>query len=320
MDDINKIHHKNFLSNDIPEKCAKLIIADPPYFQVKGDFDFVWNSFDEYLKDVELWVLECKRILADNGTLFWWGDKKKIAYSQMILDKYFYLENSILWRKIDSMQYQYYSPDQARTFNTHNERLLMYSNQSAGIELNSIKDNIQNPFSIYLKTELDRAGVSNKDIATLFPSKTGGLTGCVSNWINGENIITKEQYLKIKEYLKRDFLSREYDDLRAEYDESRRYFYNPLKLEEVFEFSQQSNISKNFNHDTIKPEKLTSALILTCSRENDLVVVPFSGSGTECAMSARYNRPFIGYDITKKYVDMSNNRCAKEIRQPRLQF
>ena len=137
MNGINKAHHLNFLDNSIPDKSVQLIIADPPYFQVKGEFDFIWKTFDDYLKDVEKWAIECKRILADNGTLFWWGDKKKIAYSQIILDRFFNLENSIVWRKTDSMQYQYYSPDLARTFNTHNERLLMYSNEvdMTGLEM-----------------------------------------------------------------------------------------------------------------------------------------------------------------------------------------
>ena len=36
--------HGNFLNNNLPNKCANLIIADPPYFEVKGEFDFVWNS------------------------------------------------------------------------------------------------------------------------------------------------------------------------------------------------------------------------------------------------------------------------------------
>jgi DNA modification methylase len=52
--------HSNFLNNNLPDKCANLIIADPPYFEVKGAFDFVWNSFEDYLKDVEKWAIECK--------------------------------------------------------------------------------------------------------------------------------------------------------------------------------------------------------------------------------------------------------------------
>ena len=38
---LNKVHNLNWLENDIPDKSIQLIIADPPYFEVKGSFDFV---------------------------------------------------------------------------------------------------------------------------------------------------------------------------------------------------------------------------------------------------------------------------------------
>jgi DNA modification methylase len=44
IEGINTVIHSDFLNNNLPDKCANLIIADPPYFEVKGDFDFVWNS------------------------------------------------------------------------------------------------------------------------------------------------------------------------------------------------------------------------------------------------------------------------------------
>jgi hypothetical protein len=49
-----------------------------------------------------------------------------------------------------------------------------------------------------LRIEFENANVNNKEIAKLFPSRTGGLTGCVSNWLNGDNVITEEQYLKVR--------------------------------------------------------------------------------------------------------------------------
>ena len=58
----------------------------------------------------------------------------------------------------------------------------------------------KNPFSKYLKEQFKKANITNKEISKLFPSKTGGLTGCVSNWLNGDNVITKEQYLKIRNF------------------------------------------------------------------------------------------------------------------------
>lgn len=83
-------------------------------------------------------------------------------------------------------------------------------------------------------------------------------------------------------------------------------------------FSQESSITMNYDHETQKPETLTRALILTCSRENDLVVVPFAGSGTECAMSAKENRNFVGFDIERKYVEMANKRCLEHLRTQAL--
>lgn len=73
-----------------------------------------------------------------------------------------------------------------------------------------------------------------------------------------------------------------------------------------------------YNHDTVKPEALTRALILTCSRKNDLVVIPFAGSGTECAMSIKEGRRAIGFDIEEKYAEMSNDRIQGILSQPSL--
>ena len=97
--ELNKIYHGDFTTNTLPDKCANLIIADPPYFEVKGAFDFVWEDMKAYLQDVEKWAKECKRLLADNGTLFWYGMDRKIAYSQVILDQYFELIGTLVWEK-----------------------------------------------------------------------------------------------------------------------------------------------------------------------------------------------------------------------------
>ena len=319
--ELNTVHNIDFLNNTLPDKCANLIIADPPYFEVKGDFDFVWNSFDDYLKDVEKWAIECKRILADNGTLFWWGMDRKIAYAQVIFDKYFELLGTLVWEK-PSIANEW---DTRRTFPERGqERILMYSNETEMTGLEMITEEFikpRNPFSKYLKEEFKKAKVTNKQIAKLFPSKTGGLTGCVSNWLNGDNVITKEQYLKIREYLNNEYLRKEYEDLRKEYEDlrkeyedQRRPFNNYLNLTDILRFSRVHNAK----HPTQKPEKLTRALINTCSRKGDLVVVPFAGSGTECAMSAKEKRPFVAFEITKKHANMANERAKKILNAPAL--
>ena len=182
MKGINKVHCKDWLENELPDKSVQLIIADPPYFEVKGSFDFVWKSFEDYLKDVEKWAIECKRVLADNGTLIWWGMDRKIAYTQIIFDKYFNLLSTCVWQK-PSVANEW---DTRRTFPERGqERFLIYDNEFESAEWSKtgleriLEEHIapKHPFALYLKSEFKRAGISNKEIASLFPSKTGGLTG-----------------------------------------------------------------------------------------------------------------------------------------------
>lgn len=165
--EINKIHNIDFLNNTLPDKSAQLIIADPPYFEIKGDFDFIWASF---------------------------------------------------------------------------ERL---------------------------------------------PSRRGEM-------------------------------GNQYEDLRNQYENKRRPFDLPYIISDVFDYTQEGHITGQYEHDTKKPETLTRMLITVSSRPNDLVVVPFSGSGTECAMSAKEGRNFIGFDIEKKYCDMGNKRASWYLRQKSL--
>jgi len=317
--EINKIHNIKFEENTLPDKCAKLIIADPPYYRKKGDFDFIWKDFESYLKDVEVWALECKRLLADNGTLLWYGDAKNIAYAQIIFDKHFNLLNSLVWENTNDHKQQIRFNDDLRTFAPTTERVLMYeqTGDKTGGELifeQFLKP--KNPFSKYLRIEFKNAKVTNKEISKLFPSRTGGLTGCVSNWLNGDNVITEDQYLKIREYLKFEYLLKPYEELKAEYEELRRPFNNSLHLGDVIRLPNYE--TSDYDHDTIKPEKLTRIFIQTCSREGDLVVVPFSGSGTECAMSAKEKRQFVGCEVTEKHVIMGNKRCSKILSEPTM--
>jgi len=57
-------------------------------------------------------------------------------------------------------------------------------------------------------------------------------------------------------------------------------------------------------HPTVKPIKLMAYLITMGSRENDIVLDPFVGSGTTCIAAKMLNRKFIGIEISPKYHEM----------------
>jgi len=50
-----------------------LIIADPPYFQIYGEFDFQWQNLDHYLNWTKKWIAECHRTLKNTGSFYLWG-------------------------------------------------------------------------------------------------------------------------------------------------------------------------------------------------------------------------------------------------------
>ena len=325
--EVNKIHNINFLENTLPDKCAKLIIADPPYFEVKGAFDFIWSDMKAYLKDVEKWAIECKRLLADNGTLFWYGHAKNIAYAQVIFDMHFNLINNLVWDKGSFMGLE--ESEGLRSFAPCTERILMYGSKAQDttglkeVEMEYVAP--RNPFALELKKARLKKGVSINKVAE-YGKFYGNVNhgGAVTNWERGYNVPLKEQWqilcenlpIERKEY---EELRKEYEELRKEYEELRRPFANYFKLQEIFRFSNEAvKTGAKYDHDTVKPETLTRALIMTCSRVNDLVVVPFAGSGTECAMSVKENRKTIGFEITEKHAKMSNDRVQNILRQPSL--
>ena len=326
--EVNKIYHDDWMNNQLSDKSVQLIIADPPYFEVKGSFDFVWKSFDDYLKDVEKWAIECKRLLADNGTLFWYGHAKKIAYAQIIFDKYFNLENSIVWEKNECQTKR--GVEHLRCFAPVSERCLMYSNESESTNLEnalyaeSVK--VFAPIIEYMKEQ-------KKMIKEYFKMKTDNeFNEYINKQTNTKSIVsrhyfsysqwafpTAEIYAKLQT-INDEVFKKEYEVFKKEYEALRRPFNNFKKLFDIMSFGQEAHITKNYEHDTCKPETLTRTLILTCSRANDLVFIPFAGSGTEVAMAIKEGRNAIGFDVEIKYVEMGNKRADIIKSQPSLFF
>ena len=54
-------------------------------------------------------------------------------------------------------------------------------------------------------------------------------------------------------------------------------------------------------HPTQKPEELLRRIILASSNEEDLVIDPFSGSGTTLVCAEQLNRKWEGCDINEEY-------------------
>ena len=77
---------------------------------------------------------------------------------------------------------------------------------------------------------------------------------------------------------------------------------------------------ENLEHGATFPEKLIKPFILATSKENDLVLDPFIGSGTTAKVSLENGRKCVGYDISPVFVDTSYQRCGQATKDETVQL
>jgi len=81
-------------------------------------------------------------------------------------------------------------------------------------------------------------------------------------------------------------------------------YCNPSNYEDaktVFYYPINSKDKKKWKHPTIKPEAIIRKLIRNSSKENDIVLDCFIGSGTTAVCCIKENRNYIGFEINKQF-------------------
>jgi len=82
---------------------------------------------------------------------------------------------------------------------------------------------------------------------------------------------------------------------------------------DVWQFSHVHYCNENRqDHPTQKPEGLIERMVLASSNEGDLVLDPFSGSGTTLRVCQQTNRSCTGIEINPEYVLLTKSRLEKE--------
>ncbi len=65
-----------------------------------------------------------------------------------------------------------------------------------------------------------------------------------------------------------------------------------------------------YHHPTIKPLNIISALVKNSSREGDVVLDPFMGSGTTGVACVGLKRKFIGMELKEDYFEIARQRIT----------
>lgn len=66
-------------------------------------------------------------------------------------------------------------------------------------------------------------------------------------------------------------------------------------------------------HPSQKPQRLIANLVAAFSKDGDLILDPFLGSGTTCYCAKKLGRRAIGIEIEERYCEIAANRCRQMV-------
>jgi len=294
----------------IADKSVDMICCDLPYgttacaWDVIIPFDKLWNEY--------------KRIIKDKGVIVLFGSE---PFSSLLrtsnLDWYKY---DWIWEKNNAGNFQLvkYQP-----LKIH-ETISVFYNETPDME-----------FANIMLENMKRLELKNIDVSRLELSRTGGMTGWVTNKLNGSQLPTAEQwdkicnlfgienkYYEILSTVKRITYNLDLDDtdiicsnkgkagsLGHLSSESKRDNYIQTKTgypKSILKYDRENGL-----HPTQKPLELMKYLIKTYSNEDDVVMDNCMGSNTTGLACKELNRQYIGIEKEKAYYDISVKRVSE---------
>ena len=152
---------------DYPENSFDAVVTDPPY-----GLSFMGKKWDYDVPSVELWA-EIYRVLKPGGhVLSFAGSRTYHRMTVNIEDAGFEIRDQIMWLYGTGFPK---STNVAKQIDKRNAKQMSW-------------------FGPWFRKWRKAQGMTQKEVAKLFPSKTGKITGCVSNWESGKNLPTNDQY------------------------------------------------------------------------------------------------------------------------------
>jgi adenine-specific DNA-methyltransferase len=309
------------------------VITDPPYFQVLNEYwDNEWDTPELFL----LWMGEVVGMLAErlshNGSLYLFASPQMAARVEIVVRQHLNVLAMLTWNKGATRKGAAGSGvdvTSLRTFWQASSERIVFAEKYGSDEAadgqagyaSACEETKRGVFGNYLASELARAGVTRKQVAALFPSASGGLTGCVSNWVMGYNVPTAEQYAKIRALLNADggeYLRKDYEDLRKDYEDLRRPFNMTAQDQwtDVWTFDPPAPYPGR--HPCEKPLTLLSHALKASTKPEALVLDAFMGSGATGDAALRMGRRFIGIERDPAHFSAACRRIEDAQRQGRM--
>lgn len=303
-------------------KVADLVFTDPPY-GMKKEADGVLNdnlNYDKLLEFNKAWIPLTFDYMKEVGSWYCWGIDEPLMdiYSHilkpMAREQKLTFRNLITW---DKGHGQGQSSELTRSYANADEKCLFVMGGVQGFNNNS--DNYYDgwePIRAYLDGEMEKVG-GRKSWKLALGNGMGSHYFTKSQWV----FPTREAYNKLQEYGKGNAFKREYDEIKREYDKikqeyyaTRAYFDNTHdNMNNVWHFDRtgQEEREGTGEHATPKPLALCARAIKSSSREDEIVLDVFGGSGSTLIACEQTDRTCYMMELDPKYVDVIRKRYHK---------
>lgn len=298
---MNKIKVNNIYNSDciefldlLEDGCLDLIIADPPYFRIlkREEWD-KFSNFDDYLNWSKIYLKKCIEKLRYSGTLLIYGCSVSISTMSflneiLIQNGMYFVEEIVINKGIKSIAGRVSS--KIKMLPPVSENIFVYRKDAK-------------PFvKKILLNEKKKSGLSTRQIK----SKLGMPLNGGGNWTKycGDTefplLPTKEHWEKICELF----------NISISYLEIEEVYNGSLGLTNVWDDIQF--YTKNRKHPSEKPIQLAERCIQLFSRENDLIYIPFAGSGNDILACIKNNRNWVATEIDSGYFQIIKERLSNQ--------
>lgn len=305
---------------------ADMVFTDPPY-GMKKENEGVANdnlNYDDLLEFNKKWIPLTFKYSKENGSWYCWGIDEPLMdiYSNILKpmqkeDKITF-RNLITWKKENdnpTMLFNGACSSNKRSYYT-NEKCLFVMCGVQGFNNNADHyDETFEPIRAYMETEAKKVGLTAKQVKDICG------VGMYAHWFTKSQfgIIPQEHYEKLRNYYQGKAFNLEYDELRNLFDDEKHKTLKEAIMAKraYFDGTQEQCIDvwvcdvtsseerKNTGgHATPKPIALCSRAIKSSSRENEIVLDVFGGSGSTLIACEQLNRKCYIMELEPKWVDV----------------
>lgn len=261
---------------NLPDGCVDLAFADPP-FNIGYEYDTYEDDrpADEYLDWSEKWLREVARILKPNGT-FWLAIGDEYAAELCVMLKRqigLTLRSWVVW-------YYTFGVNCKNKYSRSHAHLFYFVKDPDDFTFNADDPEIRVPSARMLVYGDKRANPKGR-----LPDDL---------WIRPDEFAAARFGLRDGDLLyEGDFVLRPQDVPDG---------FRPH--EDTWYFPRVAGTFKERQgwHGCQMPEQLLGRIVRACSNEGDLVLDPFTGSGTTLAVARKLGRDYLGFELSEEYA------------------